>query len=467
MQFTSIPFFIFIFVVATLYYLIPHRYRNWLLLLASYYFYFSIQPEYLVLLMVSTLTNYLVGRGFERFPKKKNRLLSVALVFNLGILFFFKYFNFFGEQLNIVFSTVSLNLKIPQHSLILPIGISFYTFMALGYILDVYWGDIKAQKNLLTFSVYLAFFPQILSGPIGRAKNLFKQFEEKHFLLYDNFANGFRLILWGMFKKMVVADNIGVYVDAVYAYIPMHSSLTLLITMLIYPLQLYADFSGYTDIARGVAKVFGFNLAVNFQTPYINSTSVTEFWRRNHISLTSWLTDYIFYPFMGMSSKKSKVYLGILLTFLASGIWHGVGWMFVIWGVLQALLLIIEDVIGWDKLFRKNKIASVLKRISTYVLMAVGLVFFRLPDLNNVSTFIKTLKNITWAYYIGTKEAILPIVLSVPILIIFELLQDKNQIDVFVKNKSLYFRWVFYISIIFTILFLGNLNNTSFIYYEF
>ena len=178
MQFTSIPFFIFLIIVVTIYYLLPHKYRNYLLLLASYYFYFSVQPEYLVLLIVSTLVNYGLGIALEKYRNKKGLLLSAGLVFNLGILFFFKYFNFFGEQVNTVFSAFSLNLTVPQHSLILPIGISFYTFMALGYILDVYWGDIKAQRSLLTFSVYLAFFPQILCGPIGRAKNLFKQFTE-------------------------------------------------------------------------------------------------------------------------------------------------------------------------------------------------------------------------------------------------------------------------------------------------
>ena len=268
MQFTSIPFFIFLFVVVIAYYVLPFRYRNYLLLLASYYFYFSIQPEYLILLIASTAFNYGLGLLLEKYREKKGLLLSAGLIFNLGLLFFFKYFNFFGDQINAVFSAVSLNLTIPHHSLILPIGISFYTFMALGYILDVYWGDIKAQRNLLTFSVYLAFFPQILSGPIGRAKNLFQRFTDEHPLVYDNFSNGFRLMLWGLFKKMVVADNIGAYVDAVFNNIPMHSTLTLIVAALLYPLQLYADFGGYTDIARGVGKLFGFDLMVNFKIFY-------------------------------------------------------------------------------------------------------------------------------------------------------------------------------------------------------
>ena len=208
-----------------------------------------------------------------------------------------------------------MNISIPHHSLILPIGISFYTFMALGYVLDVYWGDIKSQRNLLTFSIYLAFFPQILCGPIGRAKNLFKQFTEMHPLLYDNFANGFRLILWGLFKKMVVADNIGAYVDAVYNNIPMHSTLTLIDRSL--STTALRRFWRYTDIAEVWVSCWAL-VMVKLPYPYINSTSVTDYWKL--IFLTTWLKDYVF-PFMG--TNKGKIYIGIIIMFLASGIWHG------------------------------------------------------------------------------------------------------------------------------------------------
>ena len=467
MQFTSIPFFIFLIIVVTIYYLLPHKYRNYLLLLASYYFYFSVQPEYLVLLIVSTLVNYGLGLALEKYRNKKGLLLSAGLVFNLGILFFFKYFNFFGEQVNTVFSAFSLNLTVPQHSLILPIGISFYTFMALGYILDVYWGDIKAQRSLLTFSVYLAFFPQILCGPIGRAKNLFKQFNEAHPLRYDNFANGFRLVLWGLFKKMVVADNIGAYVDAVYNNIPMHSTLTLIVTALLYPLQLYADFGGYTDIARGVAKLFGFDLMVNFRTPYVNSTSVTDYWRRNHISLTSWLRDYIFYPFMGTSTSKRKIYLGIILMFLASGVWHGVGWMFIIWGMIQALLLIFEDATGWGKSKGESLAIGVIRKLSTYVIVAASLLFFRLPKMSDFINYITSISKGTWQYYVGTTRLVPPILISIPVLIIMEILLKDKQYDQFIAKQPSLLRWCGYVAIFFTIVIFGNLNASSFIYYEF
>ena len=395
MPFNTVPFFLFLFVVVVLYYMLPSRFRNYLLLIASYYFYFSAKAEYLIILLVSTAVNYFSGVTIVWHPERKKIVLSLNLAFNLGVLFFFKYFNFVGSQLNSLFESFSLPLSIPHHTLILPIGISFYTFMAIGYLLDVYWGDIKCQRNYLTFSMYMSFFPQILCGPIGRAKNLFAQFTSHHPLLYDNFANGFRLILWGLFKKMVVADNIAVYVDAVFNNIPMHSSLTLIVATLLFPIQLYADFSGYTDIARGIAKLLGYDLMVNFKTPYVNSTSVTEYWKRNHISLTSWFRDYVFYPFLGMSTSKHKLYLGILIMFVASGIWHGASWMFIIWGVIQAIYLIFEDVTGIGK-FKKLSLVSVyLSRFVTFVFISYSLLFFRLPNLVE-----RSLDNVSYRFVI-------------------------------------------------------------------
>jgi len=467
MQFTSIPFFIFLFVIVVAYYFLPHRYRNYLLLAASYHFYFSIQPDYLVLLVGSTLANYFLGRGLEVYRNRKNELLAVGLIFNLGILFFFKYFNFFGDQINAIFSSLSLNLSIPHHSLILPIGISFYTFMALGYILDVYWGDIKSQRNLLTFSVYMAFFPQILCGPIGRAKNLFKQFTDDHPLLYDNFANGFRLILWGLFKKMVVADNIGAYVDAVYNNIPMHSSLTLIVAALLYPLQLYADFGGYTDIARGVGKLLGFDLMVNFRTPYVNSTSVTDYWKRNHISLTTWLKDYVFYPFMGTSSSKLKVYVGILIMFVASGIWHGVGWMFIIWGALQAGFLIMEDLTSWDKKLIGNKFSKTFKKIFTYMIISLGLVFFRVPSINELGHMLNSILSNNWTLYTGGSSTSVFIAIGVMMLLVLEIMLDKKQMDQFIAEKHIVLRWGTYLSLMMVILLIGVLDGQAFIYFQF
>lgn len=467
MQFTSIPFFIFLFIVVTLYYALPNKFRNYLLLIASYYFYFSVQPEYMLILIASTLFNFIVGKKLEAQRKYRNPLLGLGLVFNLGILFFFKYFNFFGEQLNTVFSAFSLGLTIPQHSLILPIGVSFYTFMALGYMLDVYWGDIKSQKNILTFSVYLAFFPQILCGPIGRAKNLFKQFNEEHPLAYNSFANGFRLILWGLFKKMVVADNIGVYVDAVYNNVPMHSTLTLVITALLYPLQLYADFSGYTDIARGLGKLLGFDLMVNFRTPYVNSTSITDYWRRNHISLTSWLRDYVFYPFMGSKSSKAMVYIGISIMFLASGFWHGASWMFLIWGLIQAFYLIVEDISGWDKLWKERPFALQAKKLITYILISLGFLFFRFGSLFDVGQYFQGIMAFKQGFYLNYYLYISNMISGLIILVPIEMMLSKDQFDTWVSHQNTAVRWSLYSILILMISITGILEGGAFIYYQF
>jgi D-alanyl-lipoteichoic acid acyltransferase DltB (MBOAT superfamily) len=467
MQFSSVRFLLFLLVVLILYYILRPRYRNYLLLAASYYFYFSFKPEYLVILLGSTLVNYSGALGMEKRPQSKKLLLTGLLIFNLGLLFFFKYFNFTGSQLNALFRTFSLNLSIPAHSLILPIGISFYTFMALGYILDVYWGDLKAQKDYLTFSLYLAFFPYILSGPIGRAKNLFVQFTSEHPLLYANFSNGFRLMLWGFFKKMVIADNLGLYVDAVFSHLHIHSSLTVIVASLLYPLQLFTDFSGYTDIARGVGRMFGYDLMVNFRAPYHYSHSITEFWRRNHISLTSWLRDYVFYPLMGFSTSRLKVHFGILVMFLASGIWHGASWMFIIWGLLQALYLITEDITGWDKKFNHIRYAEYLKRGFTYLLLSLSLLFFRLPDLRSLVGYMSALASNNWKLYYSSKNLSLIILLGLAILTLVELVLNKQQFDEWIGRQKLLPRWIVYQTLAVLILLIGNIDGKSFIYFQF
>ncbi len=467
MQFNSIPFFLFLFAVVVLNYLLPYKYRNWLLLAASYYFYFSFKAEYLVILLGSTAFNFFTAKAMDDIPQRKKLLLGLALVFNLGLLFFFKYFNFFGNQVNILFQSVSLNVAIPKHSLILPIGISFYTFMALGYILDVYWGDIKHQRNYLTLSLYLAFFPQILCGPIGRAKNLFNQFTTEHPLVYENFANGFRLILWGLFMKMVVADNVALYVDAVYGNIPMHSSLTLIVAALLYPFQLYTDFGGYTNIARGVAKLLGYDLMVNFKTPYVNSTSVTDYWKRNHISLTSWVREYVFYPFMGCSTSKLKVYLGILVMFLVMGFWHGASWMFLIWGAVQALYLFVEKITGWDKKPLSSPLIKRLKMFLTFLFISLGLLFFRLDNMGSVVQYLHGITLRSLRVYKGTTDLVLNTMVGLLILIIVDVLMDKKQFDDYVSSKRIGFRWTTYVVLSLLLILAGNFDPSAFLYYKF
>jgi alginate O-acetyltransferase complex protein AlgI len=466
MQFNSITFLIFLFVIVVLYYIIPQKYKNGFLLLSSYYFYFSAKPEYLLLLLTSTAVNYASAYLLETKQDKKP-ILVISLLFNIGILFCFKYLNFVDSQLNSVFRQFSINLHIPAFSIILPIGISFYTFMAIGYILDIYWGDRKRDKNYLLFSLYLAFFPQILCGPIGRAKDLIPQFTAKPVFKYDDFSNGFRLMLWGFFKKLVVADNLGVYVDAVFNNIPMHSSLTVIVATFFYAFQLYADFSGYSDIARGVARLFGIKLMVNFRTPYVSSTSVSDYWNRNHISLTSWLRDYVFYPFIGTNTSKLKIYIGIVLMFTLSGIWHGAGWTFIIWGLIQAFYLITEDALHLGAKKDTSGFMLIIRKIVTFVLVSISLLFFRLPNLTQFKNYISSIAKNDWNIYIVSKQTIYSLLIGLFILVIYDLNMNKKQFDEFLMPKTLLHRWTVYICMLLLIICLGNVNGSSFIYFQF
>lgn len=466
MQFNSIPFLLFLGIVVVLYYLVPQKFKKGLLLVSSYYFYFSAKPEYLVLLLASTAVNY--GTAFLLETKlTKKTILVLNLIFNLGILFCFKYLNFVDSQFNNIFKQFSLDLHIPAFSIILPIGISFYTFMAIGYILDIYWGDRKRDKNYLLFSLYLAFFPQILCGPIGRAKDLIPQLTAKPIFQYENFSNGFRLMLWGFFKKIVVADNLGVYVDAVFNNIPMHSSLTVIVATFFYAFQLYADFSGYSDIARGVARLFGIKLMVNFRTPYVNSTSVSDYWNRNHISLTSWLRDYVYYPFIGFNTSKFKIYAGIILMFTLSGIWHGAGWTFIIWGFIQALYLIIEDAFHLGAKKNIPWMMLAIRKVITFVLISIGLLFFRLPNLHQFKAYITSIAKNDWSLYIVSKQTILSLLTGLIILIIYDVVMNKKQFDEFLSPKTTIHRWIVYIGMLLLILCIGNVNGSSFIYFQF
>jgi D-alanyl-lipoteichoic acid acyltransferase DltB (MBOAT superfamily) len=247
----------------------------------------------------------------------------------------------------------------------------------------------------------------------------------------------------------------------------MHSTLTLIVTALLYPLQLYADFGGYTDIARGVGKLLGFDLMVNFRTPYINSTSVTDYWKRNHISLTTWLKDYVFFPFMGTSSSKVKIYIGIIIMFLASGIWHGVGWMFIIWGAIQAIYLIVEDLFGWDKKFIGNKITRSLKKMFTYIVISAGLVFFRIPSLKELGHMLNSILSSNWTLYIGGSSTSVFIAIGVMMLLVLEIILDKKQIDQWIAEKHIVLRWGSYLSLMIVILLVGVLDGQAFIYFQF
>lgn len=323
-----------------------------MLLAASYYFYMCWKPEFIVLILISTAIDYFCGLGIAKFRKSKRvsrALLSVSMCMNLGLLFFFKYMNFFGETLTAVCRSISIPFSAPTLDLILPVGISFYTFQTMSYTIDIYRGRMKPEQNFITFALYVSFFPQLVAGPIEKAANLLPQLRQSHPFSYDNATYGLKLMAWGFFKKLVIADRLAaLLVDPVYQNPSHYSGGVFLLSSAAFALQIYCDFSGYSDIARGCAKTMGIDLMVNFKAPYL-SASIREFWQRWHISLTSWFREYVYIPLGGNRKGPWKKVLFVTITFFLSGLWHGAGWNFVVWGLLHAVYL------NADFLFALNK----------------------------------------------------------------------------------------------------------------
>ena len=331
MFFNSLEFAVFFPIVVGLYLLTPERFRWTLLLAASYYFYAAWKAEYLILILVSTLIDYTVALRMEKAsnPAKRRSWLIVSLCSNLGILFSFKYFNFFNDSVRTVFDQFNIFYDVPAFEVLLPVGISFYTFQTLSYTIDVYRGQRPAERHIGIFALYVAFFPQLVAGPIERSTRLLPQFFKKVELTYERTVDGLRLMLWGFFKKLVIADRVGAYVDVVYASPDDHSGMTVLIATYFFAFQIFCDFSGYSDIAIGSARILGYDLMDNFRRPYF-SKSISEFWRRWHISLSTWFRDYVYIPLGGNRVVKWRWYYNLMVVFVVSGLWHGANWTFVV-----------------------------------------------------------------------------------------------------------------------------------------
>ncbi|MFC1608484.1 MBOAT family O-acyltransferase [Candidatus Latescibacterota bacterium] len=336
MLFNSIHYFFFFPVIVAVFYSIPHRFRWMLLLAASYYFYMCWKPEYLVLILIATAVNYLAGlmMGAAASVKARKLYLVLSLSTSLGILFCFKYFNFFNESFRALFTRLNLLYDVQAFEVLLPVGISFFTFQALSYSIDVYRGDREPEKHPGIFALYVAFFPQLVAGPIERSTRLMPQFFKKVPFGCDRVTDGLKKILVGLFKKVVIADRLALYVDAVYNNQAQHSGSTLLLATIFFSFQIYCDFSGYSDIAIGSARVLGYELMENFKRPYL-SRSVGEFWKRWHISLSTWFRDYLYIPLGGSRVAYWRRYTNIFIVFLISGLWHGANWTFVVWGALH------------------------------------------------------------------------------------------------------------------------------------
>src|ERR1043165_6740014 len=338
MLFNSLHFVFFFILTTTVYFLLPHKWRWAFLLLISCYFYAVFVPIYILILAFTIVVDYWAGRLIEDHRHQRRPLLLASLIVNIGFLAFFKYYNFLNENLTHLLGLAGRNNPIPALRILLPIGLSFHTFQAMSYTIEVYRGNQKAERHFGIYALYVMFYPQLVAGPIERPQNMLHQFHRKVGFNYDRVVAGLRLTLWGLFKKIVIADRLSIYVDAVYNNATHHSGITCIVATIFFAFQIYCDFSGYSGIALGAAKVLGIDLMENFRRPYL-ATSIKDFWSRWHISLSTWFRDYLYIPLGGSRVKMPRHILNLLIVFMVSGLWHGANWTFLIWGALHGLYL--------------------------------------------------------------------------------------------------------------------------------
>lgn len=499
MLFNSIHFIIFFPIVIGIYFVVPKKIRYIWLLIASYYFYMSWSARYAILIGTSTIITWLCGVLLDYFnvhtPKNtlwcKKIAVIICIIINLGILFFFKYFNFSIDILNYFLLHFNIN-TVERFSIVLPVGISFYTFQALSYVIDVYRGDTPAEKNLLKYGLFVSFFPQLVAGPIERSKNLLTQIKDlsgKNLFDYERIANGFIIMLWGYFIKMMIADRAAVIVDTVYNSWQNYGSTELILATVLFAIQIYCDFSGYSLIAIGAAQVMGFSLMENFNVPYF-AKSIKDFWSRWHISLSTWFRDYLYIPLGGNRCSKLKKYVNLMITFLCSGLWHGAALTYIIWGGIHGLYQIIGQEFKpiRDKIYNMFKVKTdadsfkLWQIIYTFILTDFAWILFRANSFSDAKGIIGGIftKFNPWVLMDGTlgrlglDYAELAILfLSCMLLFIVDLIKYKRnlRLDSFLEKQNMPFRWVWVIVLSVVILVFGVYGNAydaqAFIYFQF
>lgn len=483
MLFNSIEFAIFLPIVFILYWFVTNRnlkLQNILLVLASYVFYGWWDWRFLSLIIFSSSIDYFVGIGLGKTNEQRKRklLLLTSVFINIGLLWFFKYFNFFAESFANAFTLLGNPINSSRLNIILPVGISFYTFQTLSYSIDLYKRKIEPTKDIVSFFAFVSFFPQLVAGPIERATNFLPQFYKKRVFEYDTALSGFTQILWGLFKKMVIADNCALIVNQIFSDYHQYSGSTLLLGAVLFAFQIYGDFSGYSDIAIGCAKLFGFKLKRNFAYPYF-SRDIAEFWRRWHISLTTWFRDYVYIPLGGSHGSMWIKIRNIFIVFLVSGFWHGANWTFITWGFINACcflpLLLVKrnrtniDIIAHDRLFPSIK--EVFQMSVTFSIVVLGWIFFRSENVMSAIEYItiifsKSLFSIPYAFGVGTSKAVLTIS-SIIILIAIEWFGRKKETPISIDNvngKLVQWGICFVMAIV---IFLFMEQQQSFIYFQF
>jgi hypothetical protein len=477
MLYNSFTFLLFFPTVTLLYYLIPALWKRWYLLAVSYLFYMNWNPAYALLLAFITGVTYVGAIQIARRKTEKQSggvLLSVILILSFAGLFVFKYLNFINDSVWSLLTYMGCRMEVPHWELLLPVGISFYTFQACGYVIDVYKGKTEVEKDLEYYALFVSFFPQIAAGPIGRAGQLLPQFRANHPFRPENLTRGLKWMLWGYFMKVVVADRLALYTDAVFGNIPHHTGLSILVAALFFTIQIYCDFAGYSFIALGCAKALGYDLTVNFERPYM-AQSVQEFWRRWHISLSTWFRDYLYIPLGGSRCGKWRTRFNLMITFLVSGLWHGANWTFVIWGGLNGLFQVIGNMMkpwkeGLKKICRQQDGSTGLKVFNilvTFVLMTVAWTFFKAHTFADACLAVRKMMVPTGSLYTPNTATLLYCLVGICFVVVSDILEEKKGHHPMLDSRSVIVRFTSYVLIAMLILTIGVFDGGQFIYFKF
>jgi len=476
MLFNSLQFLIFFPITVILYFFLPLRFRLFFLFLASCIFYLAGTPWYIAVIFLSILVDYIAALIITNSKgRKRTTFLFISLLTNIGLLMFFKYFNFVNQNISLIALLFGIHINPLVVTIGLPLGLSFHTFQGMSYVIEVYKKRYKPEKNILRYALFVMFFPQIASGPIERPQQLLKQFSEIVTFDYTQAKNGIRLMLWGMLKKVAVADRIAIFVDPIFAHPSGYSSLSLIMATVLFAFQIYYDFSGYIDIARGAAAVLGYRLELNFNNPY-TSTSVQDFWRRWNITLSLWFRDYVYIPLGGNRGSLLQTIKNLFITFLLCGLWHGAAWHYVFWGALNGLYLSICHIKSSISRLKNIVFPNYISIPFTFICVCIGWIFFRAQSINDALNMIKTIFSPTHSHtpigsilssIILTQSKTEFFLVLIFILIVEYIQIHKNKIMQIFIRTPLIFRWAIYSLLLWIIILAGEFGNTSFIYYSF
>lgn len=473
MIFNSLVFVYFFIVVTSLFFLLPHKFRWFLLLAASCYFYMYFKPVYILILGFTIAIDYIAGIQIAKHEGRKRKFfLVMSLVANIGVLAFFKYYNFLNDTLTSILGWASFKNDIPVLEILLPVGLSFHTFQAMSYTIEVYRGKCPPERHFGIFSLYVMFYPQLVAGPIERPQNLLHQFHERKNFDYDRVVSGFKIMLWGFVKKILIADRLAIYVDAVFNNVHQHSGITMLFATFFFGIQIYCDFSGYSDIAIGAAKVMGYKLMTNFRRPMFISQTIQEFWQRWHISLTTWFRDYLYYPLGGNKKGKLMQMRNMLIVFSISGLWHGANWTFVIWGLANGTLLALEQIYlpylnNFFKLFGPLK--KYVRILYTILFTLFPTVFFRVRTVDDGFYMLKSIFTFKpGGLFKGEPPTAFgyAIFAFLFLVVVEHIWEFYPKVKVF-NSKSIVVRYAAYVILIILLLTIGVFNGGQFIYFQF